>query len=66
MTTSRTDLPARLLTIPQTADFLQCCSKTVRRLIRAGALPHIRSGRHIRIHPDDLARYLAGQRFTSG
>ena len=66
MTTSRTDLPARLLTVQQTADCLQCCSKTVRRLIQAGELPLIRTGRHVRIHPDDLARYVAARRFTSG
>ncbi|MEQ8399277.1 hypothetical protein [Thalassobaculum sp.] len=33
MTTSRTDLllTNRLLTIPDTADHLQCCTNTVRR-----------------------------------
>lgn len=69
MTTSRTDLPAqmlanRLLTIQQTADHLQCCTKTVRRLVQTGEMPHVRRGRHIRILPDDLARYVASCRST--
>ena len=37
-------------------------SKTIDRRIRNGELPVIRDGRIIRVHPDDLERYLAARR----
>ena len=36
--------------------------KSLDRRIRAGELPVIRDGRIIRVHPDDLERYIAARR----
>lgn len=57
----RVDL--RLLTIPQTCDILGCSIKTLRRRIAEGAIAVIRDGRLIRIHPDDLQRYVERRRY---
>lgn len=51
-----------LLTIEQAAEILNTSGKTVRRRIAAGELPVIRDGRVIRVHPNDLARYIAARR----
>jgi len=56
-----TPLP-RLLSLEDTAEVLGCSMKTVRRLIEAKTLPVVRLGRLIRVHPDDLARLIAGHR----
>jgi excisionase family DNA binding protein len=42
--------------------FLGVSIKTVRRRIEAGELPVIRDGRVIRVHPNDLDRYVASRR----
>jgi excisionase family DNA binding protein len=56
----------RLLTIEETADILNESTKTTRRRIKSGELPHVRMGRLIRILPDDLDRFIASRRRTSG
>ena len=56
------DLPARLLTLRDTCEILNCSMKTVRRRIKCGKLPIIRDGRLKRVHPDDLQRYIAANR----
>lgn len=56
-----TALP-RLLTIDAAAAVLGCSLKTLRRRIEAGDLPVIRDGRLVRVHPQDLARYVAARR----
>ena len=53
----------QLLTIGDVADFARTSDKTVRRWIAAGDLRATRLGRLVRVHPDDLERFMArGQR----
>ena len=58
----KTDLPKRLLTVEETAEIQNTSVKTVYRRIRTGELPAYRDGGILRIHPDDLARYIAARR----
>lgn len=51
-----------LLTVKRTAEILNTCEKTVRRRITEGDLPAIRDRRTVRIHPDDLERYIRARR----
>lgn len=53
------------LTIPEVADRLRVSRMTTYRLVHAGTLPAHRIGRGFRIHPDDLAAYLAAVRTTN-
>ncbi len=57
-----TDLPDHLLTVEETADVLNTSTKTIYRRIKTGELPAYRDGGILRIHPDDLARYIATHR----
>jgi excisionase family DNA binding protein len=52
----------RLLSIKDTCAVLSCSEKTLRRRIDAGELAVIRDGRLIRVHPDDLKRYIQQRR----
>lgn len=52
----------RLLTLKKTSEIMDTSIKTVRRRIHEGALLAIRDGRTLRVHPDDLARYIAERR----
>ena len=52
----------RLLSLAQAAEVLGCSLKTLRRRIKDGDLPVIRDGRLVRVHPQDLARYVAARR----
>lgn len=60
--TSTSNLPDRLLTTREAAEILNTSVKTVWRRIKSGALPVIRDGRSVRIHPDDLAHYIETRR----
>jgi excisionase family DNA binding protein len=60
--TKPTDPPKTLLTKKQVAELLGTSAKTIDRRIRSGDLPAIRDGRIVRVHPDDLERYLAKHR----
>ena len=44
-----------LLTIVDVAQVLKVSTRTVRRLIKSGALPSVTVGRSIRVRPEDLA-----------
>lgn len=57
--------PERLINIAAAADLLSVSSKTIRRFISSGALPHHRVGRQIRISQGDLTVFLALRR-TNG
>jgi len=48
-----------LLSATDTARLLNVSEKTVRRLIAAGNLKHVRIGRIVRIHPSEVERFLA-------
>ena len=52
----------RLLSLADTCAVLGCSMKTLRRRIAEGAIAVIRDGRLIRIHPDDLRRYIQQRR----
>ena len=54
--------PPRLLTVSEAAEILNTSVKTVYRRLRTGELPAYRDGGILRIHPDDLARYIAERR----
>lgn len=61
-TNNATPLPERLLSLSDTAKILGCSLKTIRRRIEAGELVTIRDGRLVRVHPDDLNRYIQNHR----
>lgn len=52
----------RLLSLQDACAVLGVSIKTLRRRIKAGDLPVIRDGRIIRVHPNDLDRYIASRR----
>ncbi len=56
------ELPDHLFTVEETAKLINASSKTIYRRIRTGELPAYRDGRILRIHPNDLARYIAARR----
>ena len=49
--------PARYYTINTLAELWGVSSRTVRKLVNAGELPHIRIGSLIRIRPDQVEEY---------
>jgi excisionase family DNA binding protein len=55
-----------LLTVREVAGAMRVSTMTVYRLIRAGALPAIRVGKHFRIRARDLDGYLEAQTFGGG
>ena len=52
-----------LLTVREVAEAMRVSTMTVYRLIRSGALPAIRVGKHFRIRHSDLEHYLKAQTF---
>jgi len=50
-----------LLTVREVAAAMRVSTMTVYRLIRSGALPAIRVGKHFRIRESDLEHYLQAQ-----
>ena len=52
---------AAALSISDAATYLAVSTDTVRRLIRAGEIPHARIGNSIRIRRVDLESYLEAQ-----
>lgn len=53
---------APLHTVEEASELLACSVKTTRRLIEAGALPVVRIGRLVRVHPEDLRRFINAHR----
>jgi excisionase family DNA binding protein len=49
---------AHLLTVPEVAERLRLCPKTIRRMIDRGELRVHRIGRQLRISEEDLDAYL--------
>jgi excisionase family DNA binding protein len=65
MTDRRRSGPAtlpRLLTVPDAADALKVCERTVWRWIEAGELEIYRLGRAVRIAEEELVRFLEKRR----
>jgi excisionase family DNA binding protein len=60
------DREHQLLTVREVAGSMRVSTMTVYRLIRAGALPAIRVGKHFRIREHDLEMYLEAQTFRGG
>ena len=56
------EIPDRLLTIEEAVAILNVSDKTLRRRIKEGSLATIRDGRLLRVHPDDLRRYISQRR----
>ena len=52
----------RLLSLEEARTVLGCSLKTLRRRIAARDLPVVRDGRLVRVHPQDLERYVAARR----
>ena len=46
------------LTVPEVAEILRVCTKTVYKLIREGSIPHVKIGREIRVPKGRLIDYL--------
>jgi len=63
MSTEKSKPPVKLLTVDDTALFMNLSKRTVRRLIAKHGLAVIRVGGSVRIHPTDLERYIASHRF---
>lgn len=61
MTKTRTADLETLLTVRQVAELENVSPKTIRRRIESGALPALRSGRLLRIRPQDLRSYRLRQ-----
>jgi excisionase family DNA binding protein len=55
-----------LLTVREVADAMRVSTMTVYRLIRSGALPAIRVGKHFRIRARDLDTFLELQTTATG
>ena len=55
-------MPYRLLTLRATATALGCSVKTLRRRIADRHIAVIKDGRIVRVHPDDLERYIRSRR----
>ena len=60
--TAKREFPTLLLTKKAAALIIGMSEKTLDRRIRSGELPVIRDGRIIRVHPDDLERYISARR----
>ena len=56
----------RLLTVREVADDVRVSTMTVYRLIKSGALPAIRVGKHFRIRTSDLEAYLESKSTRGG
>ena len=56
---------APLLTVQAVAERLNVCDRTVRRLIKAGALKALRVGRSLRVSEADFQAYVSSCRQTA-
>jgi excisionase family DNA binding protein len=56
--------PTSLLTVKDVADRLRVCTKTVGRLMAAGALPTVKVGRATRIPVAALEAYISANTYS--
>ena len=61
MSPARTLVESAALSVSDAGRYLGVSADTIRRLIRAGTLPHARIGNSIRIRRMDLDTYLESQ-----
>jgi excisionase family DNA binding protein len=54
------ELPNRFLDVYEVAEYLKCCTATVRREVQRGRLRSTRIGQRLRFHPEDVRAYLDG------
>jgi len=54
----------RLLTAQDVANILNIGHSTAYQLLKRNDLPSIRIGRSVRVHPEDLEKYIASQTET--
>jgi excisionase family DNA binding protein len=47
-----------LYTVEQTADLLSVSTKTIRRLIKSGDIPHVRIGRAVRLNSQEIEDWV--------
>ena len=64
MKQAATLLQPAAVSVPDAGMYLGVSADTVRRLVRAGAIPHARIGNSIRIRRVDLDSYLEDQTTT--
>ncbi len=64
MPSPQTEVEPAAMSIPHAGAYLGVSKDTVRRLVRAGTLPHARIGNSIRIRRIDLEEYLNRQTST--
>ena len=57
--------PERLLKATEVARILNISRSLVYRLIHTGKIPHIRINQAVRIHNDDLNRFIEGNRIET-
>lgn len=55
-----TTMNDKLLRVPEVADRLGVTPSRLYDLVRTGALPVVRIGRQLRVHPKQLEEWLAG------
>ena len=55
-----------ILTVNQTAEYLQVCDKTIRRMIAKNELPASKVGKAWRIQRIDIEKYLERTRNNEG
>jgi excisionase family DNA binding protein len=50
--------PDRLLTVAETADYLNCSVRMIRRIVAERRVPFVRIGRHVRFRVSALEDFL--------
>ena len=55
-------MTGRLLTVEDLAALLQVRPRTVRGMCAKGILPYVRVGKLLRFRPDDVDRWVSGNR----
>ena len=55
-----------ILTPDEVADYLRVSKKTVYKLVRSGALPALKAGKHSRVRRADLGAWIASGSRESG
>ncbi|MGO1539709.1 MAG: helix-turn-helix domain-containing protein [Leucobacter sp.] len=63
---NRAVVPETLLTIPEVAERLGITERLAQKLVYTRQLPTVKIGRLVRVHPDDLAAYVADHTRPAG